>query len=194
MKLWKVILAFILLGVAAVLALMISGFVLQGLILPGARFVWIFRGYFGSIPQSVLWAAAIACMLGLAAWSVGTARISLPEEWNLSQKELGDVHQLSFWLRRIKRGPYPRWFVAHTLADLALEILRGRGSSVERGGQLAGPGWNPPENIQKYLEAAMRSTPATFGQKIRQVGITSDPEPKAILDYLENYMENSDES
>ncbi len=88
---------------------------------------------------------------------------------------------------------YPRWYLARTLADLALEILRGRGASAERGGQIQGPGWEPPGDIQPYLETASRTTPATFSRQLDSAQVHRDPEAESVIEYLELYMESSNE-
>ncbi|PKN93459.1 MAG: hypothetical protein CVU44_08900 [Chloroflexi bacterium HGW-Chloroflexi-6] len=188
MKLVRVVLGVVLLAFAVVLALLISGFVQDGLLMPVFRFFWLLRGYLGAIPQSALWGFAVIVVFSIALWSLGTVRIAFPSDWTRPQTVPGEVHQLAFWLRRIKRGAYQRWFVARTFADLAIDILRAQGVQVERRGHLSGPGWNPPADIQKYLEIAVYSTPASFGRQAKQAGLETDPEPQAVIEYLETYM------
>src|SRR5512145_2514481 len=116
------------------------------------------RGYIGEIRQSAMWGFAVVLVFIFVLWSLSSVRISFSADWARPQAVPGEVHQLAFWLRRIKRGAYQRWFVARTFADLAIDILRAQGAQVERRGHLSGPGWNPPADIQKYLEIAVYST------------------------------------
>lgn len=179
---------------ASGLAWAISGYVRQELILPVLEFSWLFRNYIGIIPQDWLWSLVLVLMTAIAVWNLTMTRVSLPHSWVSRQPSLPPGRELAFWLGRVRSGPYQRWLVAHQLAGLALDILRARGVQIERGDPLSGPDWNPPENIQKYLAAAMHSNPVNFAQRAKLAGLETDPEIKAVIAYLEAYMEISNES
>ena len=189
----RLFIAFGFVAVAALLGWLISGYVSQNLILPGLEFAWLAQNYFAMIPQEWLWSLAIAIVFAIAFLSLGTKRSRLFSALVRHHPPAAQGRELAFWLKRIHDGAYQRWYVAHHLAHLAIDILRARGVKIERGDALAGPGWSPPEHIQKYLQAAMYSSPATFGPAARAAGIETDPEIESVVAYFETYMEISDE-
>jgi hypothetical protein len=172
----------------ALLAWLISGYIQQSLILPTLEFAWLARNYFGIIPQDWLWSLVLVAVLGLAFWALGGTRMVFPIDRLRQPGGQAQGRELAFWLGRVNNGPYQRWFVARHLANLAIDMLRARGAQIERGSRLAGPGWNPPEEIQKYLEAAMYSSPTTFGPAAKSAGLQTDPPIQAVIEYLETYM------
>jgi hypothetical protein len=185
---WVVAVAMI--GIFSVL---LSGAVQDAVVLPIIKFFWLLKGYYGSVHQMIIWGLIVAAIVVIAGLSLRGGTLDLSSRRERLEKMPGEVGQLSFWIRRSKHGPYPRWYVARTLADVALELLRGRGANTERGGQMKGPGWNPPGDIQDYLETAMRSTPATFARQLESAHVANDPEAESIVEYLETYAENSND-
>jgi hypothetical protein len=173
---------------AALLAWLISGYIQQSLILPALEFAWLARNYLAIIPQDWLWSLVLVAVLGLTIWALGVTRIVSPTAWVKHPGGQAQGRELAFWLGRVNNGPYQRWFVAHHLASLAIDMLRARGVQIERGSRLAGPGWNPPQDVQKYLEAAMYSSPITFGPAAKSAGLQTDPPIQAVIEYLETYM------
>jgi hypothetical protein len=180
-------------GLAALLAWLISGYVRQNLILPSLEFAWLAQNYFAMIPQTWLWNLALALVFATALFSLAAKRIDGLSGWARHQPTRSRGRELAFWLKRVNDGAYQRWYVAHHLAHLAIDILRARGAQIERGDPLTGPGWDPPGQIQKYLQAAMYSSPATFGPAARAAGIETDPPLESVVAYFETYMETSDE-
>jgi hypothetical protein len=181
------------LAAVAVLSVFLSGVIQNSIILPLVKFLWVLKGYYGSVHQSILWGltlVAIAVIAG-ACLRIGVPRLYIKRK--RGEKQPGPVGQLAFWIRRAQHGPYPRWYLARTLADLALEILRRRGVNAERDGTLNGPSWEPPREIQTYLETAIHATPATFSRQLNANGISTDPDTAEIITYLESYMENSND-
>lgn len=178
---------------AALLSIPLAGAVEDGFIQPLIRFFWMLQGYYGSVHQAILWGVALIGVAVIAGMSLRVGTLRLRARRGRIEKLPGEVGQLAFWIRRARHGPYPRWYLARTLADLALEILRGRGANAERGGQLQGPGWEPPGEIQPYLETAVRTTPATFGRQLESAQVHTDPEAESVVEYLESYMESSND-
>lgn len=177
------------LAAAALLAWLISGYIQQSLILPTLEFAWLARNYLGIIPHEWFWSLVLAAVFWLAAWGLGVTRIVVPTAQARQPGGQAQGRELAFWLERVNNGPYQRWFVAHHLASLAIDMLRARGAQIQRGSRLAGPGWNPPEDIQKYLEAAMYSSPTTFGPAAKSAGLQTDPPIQAVIEYLETYID-----
>ncbi len=180
-------------GVVALLSIPLAGAVEDGFIQPLIKFFWMLKGYYGSLHQALLWGLVLTGVVVIAGISLRIGTLNLRSRRGRIDKLPGEVGQLAFWVRRARHGPYPRWYLARTLADLALEILRGRGASAERGGQIQGPGWEPPGDIQPYLETASRTTPATFSRQLDSAQVHRDPEAESVIEYLELYMESSNE-
>ncbi len=183
---------------AVVLAFLLRGVFDALVIYPLAKLWFMIRGYYGSMAQSAYWPLVLIAILVLG---ISSLRIF---EWNFQlggdrQIELrGEVQQMAFWLERLSdlrdslgHNPYPRWYVARTLADLAVDILHRRGADEARSGQLRGPGWAPPPEVQKYLEIALQSNPATFARMLSAASMSTLPDVELVIQYLESYVENS---
>lgn len=183
--------ALVLIGVFSVL---LSGVTEDVFILPVVKFFWLLKGYYGSLDQVIFWVALLVFLVIIAIFSLRGWTLGLYARREQVDELPGEVGQLAFWIRRSKHGPYPRWYLARTLAELALDLLRGRGADAERGGQLNGPGWEPPANTQAYLETAMRTTPATFSRQLELTKMVDrDPEAESVVEYLESYAETSND-
>ncbi|MFO7583586.1 MAG: hypothetical protein R6W69_02565 [Anaerolineales bacterium] len=187
----------LLLGAALLLAILLawlmSGFVRQSLLVPTLEYAWLLQKYYEMIPQSWQWGILVAIVLLGALFSLSSTRASFSTAWLRTRRIQTPGSELAFWLARISQGQYQRWFVAHRLATLARELLREQGVQIERGDTLVGPGWNPPDEIQKYLQAALYSSPKTFDSAAKAAGLDTDPEVETIIQYLETYAEASHE-
>jgi hypothetical protein len=187
---------FLVLGLvlAFALALLLRGLVQDILIVPFTKIIWYIKGYYGAFPQSVYWIIVLA-VAGLIALS----SMLLPDWdfWNLKEKKSyqgGNVHLLAFWIGRLRRGAYPRWYVARELARLASDIIQRQGDPEDKW-QLQGPGWNPPQEIQKYLETAFKNNYAEFLRQGSSVSRTSgEADIKLAIEYLESLMESDDDN
>jgi len=186
---------------AAVLAYLLRGFFHDYLVIPLAKVLFIVRGYYGSFAQSAYWPLILIVLvvIGLSGLRIVDWNVQLGGERKVELH--GDVYQMAFWLERLDRlnlfkdgfrqNPYPRWYVARTMADLAVDILNRRGVHDGRGGQLRGPGWAPPPDIQKYLEISLLSNPATFSKMLEAASLTNVPDVETVIQYLESFVENS---
>jgi hypothetical protein len=184
----------IVLAIVGLFSIPLARLVEAGLIQPIVKFFWILKGYYGSIHQLIFWGLALLGVIIIAGMSLKAGSLQLRIRRARMEKLPGEVGQLAFWIRRRGHGPYPRWYLARVLGDLAIDILRGRGASAERGGRLSGPGWDPPGEIQPYLETAVRTTPATFSRQLESAGVKGDPETESIVGYLESYSENTNDN
>ncbi len=178
---------------AVLLAWVISGFVRQNLLIPTLELAWLLQNYYKMIPQSWQWGILIAIILIGALYSLSFVRASISTAWLRTRRAQTPGSELAFWLARIDQGQYQRWFVAHRLATLARDLLSEQGAQIERGDALTGPGWNPPQDIQKYLQAALYSSPKTFDTAAKAAGLTTDPNVEEVIQYLETYAEASHE-
>lgn len=163
-----------------------------GVILPLARLAWLIKGYYGAFPQAIYWVVALIAAFLIAAASLPVMIWNRPPAQPDQHRLNGPVQEIRFWLRRMKKGLYPRWHVARRLADLSLNILdlHGRNRASER--TLAGPDWNPPQAVQDFLQAALSTSHADFVQPKRIAAERSTPfdqDLETVLDYLESYLE-----
>ena len=182
------------LGLAAVLAFLLRDLAREYLLLPLTRLFWLVRGYYGSLPQSsyYIWVVAIVGLIGLFSFRLSDFGDFTRGEGR--NRIHGEVEQISFWFDRTRHSTYSRWHVARTLAELAMDMIGKRVGADRRGQNLEGPGWNPPPEIQDYLQSALRMSPANFAKHIPSAdasGLNHDPEP--VVSYLERFMENEDE-
>jgi hypothetical protein len=165
------------------------------IILPLAKFIWLVKGYYGASPQSVYWIIAL-----IVAGSVAVLSVRLPEweDWRGRRPRTilpGPVEELSFWLQKDRSGIFPKWYVARLLADLALNLLdRKSQEKVER--QLMGPGWDPPAEVQKYLEAALKTSYTEYqrtGRAGARLSTPFDGDLEPVIEYLESLLENEND-
>lgn len=180
------------LGLAAVLGFLMREAVHVYLILPLTKFFWLVRGYYGSFSQSSYFVILVVVVL-----LIGLLSFRLTDWLETARRQderpaRGAVHQLAFWLERSHRSAYARWYVARTLADLALDLLGERTGNRRRSGEgLEDAGWNPPPDIQEYLQLALRLSPAGFARKessSQAAALENDPEQ--VVAYLESILEN----
>jgi hypothetical protein len=105
----------------------------------------------------------------------------------------GPIREMSYWIQRGRGGIFPKWHIAHILAELALDILDHRGIGEKNARQITGPEWNPTAGVKKYLDAAITTDytdypkPKWFSLK-RSTPFDQDPEP--VIDTLESLLES----
>lgn len=180
------------LGLAAALGFLLREIVRAYLILPLTKFFWLIRGYYGAFSQASYFIILLVgvVLIGLVSFrltdwiEIGRRRDERPRR--------GAVRQMAFWLERSHRSAYARWYVARSLADLALDLLGGRTGGRRRSEDLAGAGWDPPPEIQEYLESALRLSPAGFARNepsSPQVAAL-EYDPERVVAYLESILES----
>ncbi len=181
---------------AAALAFFLRGLISEFLILPLARLYWAVLVAYRTIPQFVVWVILLGLLVFLTIGSFSLPASERTRERRSGYIRRGEVEQLAFWLKSGRPGSYSRWQVAHILAVVALDILRQR-SAPGRGGQkLEGPGWNPPPDVQEYLQTALTTTYADYprpGLFSRRPPTPFDRDPEPVIAYLESFLENNHE-
>jgi hypothetical protein len=194
MKKTRIAFLVVLMLAAVGLAFALIGPARELIILPIAKFLWLAKGVYGSIPEAESW-VFVLIIVGLIFLFV-----LLRTEWTdreVAEKRspfLGDVQQLSFWIDRGRKGSYSRWHLARRLADLALEILDSRGANVKATRRLSGPGWNPPPGVQRYLETALHTTYADYSRNSATESDSSlDADVSSVIAYLESLLENDND-
>ena len=180
----------------ALLAFLLRGVVREGIILPLARFAWLLKGYYRAFPQAAYWGLG----LGIAAL-VAMLGFRLPE-WERKHHQQqgrplpGSIREMSFWIQRGRDGIFPKWHVAHLLAELALDILDRRGTRQKNVRLLTGPDWAPPAEVKQYLDAAL-TTSYTDYPKTRRFGplppTPFDQDLEPVIKYLESLLESEND-
>ncbi len=193
------------LGIAAVLAFFLRGLFSVYVIAPIAKFLFVLRGYYGATGQETYWQIVVVgvILIGLLSLHLVNFNLVLTPFENTRKSEdkaQGEVTHLAFWLENLQRqgqfgrsgrqGSYAQWYVARSLATLAVDLLNRQGESDDREKRLQGPGWSPPENIQTYLEIGLRSNPVMFKHKIAAARLNL-PEAEEVIRYLESYVEST---
>jgi hypothetical protein len=174
------------------LAFPLRSIVYQWVILPLAQLIWWLGVFYRAIPQIVLW---VILLVFLGVFSLRFFVVHWPElhpSRRISEFRMGEVQQVSFWLTRGRRGIFSRWHVANLLANLALDILSGRAGTGRIAARLSGPMWNPPEEVQRFLEAGLTTTYADYPRTRRfssEHPTPLDSDPAQAVDYLESLLE-----
>jgi hypothetical protein len=180
---------------AGLLAFPLRNMIQTTVILPLAKLIWLVKGYYKASSQAVYWIVALVVAGMIAVLSV---RIPDWEDWRgrHEKKPLpGPVEELAFWLQKDRSGIFPKWYVARLLADLALNLLD-RKSTERAERQLAGTGWNPPSEVQNYLEAALKTSYTEYqrtGRAGKQSPTPFDLNLEPVIEYLESMLENEND-
>jgi hypothetical protein len=193
---YTILLSLVLVG-ATLLAFVLRGAVQAGIILPLARFAWLIKGYYGAFPQAIYWVIAIVAAILLVA-----IRFRLPELEKRHRNEKrksspGHVLELSFWIQRGENGFYPKWHIAHLLAELALDMLDQRGKGEKHTLRIKGPDWAPSEEVEKYLDAALNTNFTDYPRPrrfFRKPSTPFDLDIETVIRYLESLMESKNDN
>jgi len=180
----------VLLLAAAVFAYAFAETVRDNLIAPLAYDFWELGQIYRAIPQQIYWVALIVVVLALTLLTINdlTIRSGSPEKRAVLR---GPVESLSRSLEQRNRGIYFKWQIANQLAGLAADILSHQ-QRLLPGRKLRGRDWNPPPEVEKYLDAAINTTfadypvPGRFGAR-PVTPFDTDIEP--VLDFLEAELE-----
>jgi hypothetical protein len=161
-------------------------------VIPLARLFWLIKGYYGAFPQATYWGIALivaAVLVLLWLRLPDFERPHQPEQWKPSP---GSVREMAFWIQRSKEGIFPKWHLAHLLAELALDILNRRRTRQKDAGFLDDPDWSPPPNVKKYLDAVLSTNYTDYP---RQTRFRQDPptpfdqDLDPVVEYLESLLE-----
>ena len=177
----------------ALLAFLLRGAVQEWVIIPLARFIWLVKGYYGAFPQAAYWVVAlgIAALVAILGFRFPDwERRRRHEQW----KPLpGSVREMSFWIQRGKGGIFPKWHIAHLLAELALDILDRRGTRQKHAQLLTGPDWAPPAEVRNYLDAALTTNYTDYPKRKRFGPLPPTPfdqDLEPVIKYLESLLES----
>ena len=177
----------------ALLAFLLRGAVQAWIILPLARFLWLVKGYYGAFPQAAYWVVALGIAVLVAMLSFRFPDWEVRRQHEHWKPLPGSVREMSFWIQRARTGIYPKWHIAHLLAELALDILDRRGTRQKHMRLITSPDWTPPAKVKNYLDAALTTCytdypkPKRFGP-LPPTPFDQDLEP--VIKYLESLLES----
>lgn len=180
------------LAISILLAFPLRNAVYEAVIIPIAYFLWVLRLFYHSVHQSIWWIAAIFVVLVVLARSlrpIGRIR----ERVRLKRKPvIGQVENLTVWMKRTERGIYFKWLIANRLGKIAHEVLSMRTGGKKRSyfDPLTGPDWEPDEPVQQYLESGLKGS---FADYPRRRWFFSKPELTPLdlnVDNVISYLES----
>lgn len=178
--------------IALLLAFPLRDAMYDAVIVPAAYALWFLGLLYRSVHQSVWWGLALLIVLVILARSLrSTGRIR--ERVRLKPRPvIGQVENLSAWVKRTDRGIYFKWLIANRLGKIAHEILLQRlgGRTRSYFDPLTGPDWTPDSSVQQYLEAGLKGSFADYPQKrwpfSKPAPTPLDHDVKDVLEYLES--------
>ncbi len=183
--------------VIALVAFLLRGIVQDWVIIPLAKFIWLVKGYYGAFPQAAYWVIALVVAVVIAILGLRLPDWERPRFQKKWETLPGSVREMSFWIQHAGNGFFPKWHTAHLLGELALDILD-RGGTREKNARLqAPPDWDPPENVKKYLDAALTTNYTDYPKPKRFSSIPPTPfdqDLEPVIKYLEFLLENENDN
>lgn len=191
------IFAFIGIGIITLLlAFPLRDAVFRTIVIPLAYLFWVLSLVYHSVHQAIWWAIALLFVVFILVRSL-LPKFKIIERVRLKTKpKLGQVENLTVWLKKTERGIYFKWLIANRLGKIANQILTNRSTGKQRSffDPLTGPDWTPDASVQSYLEAGLHGSFADYPQKN---SFFSTPEPTPmdhdvndVVQYLESQVEN----
>lgn len=181
-----------LLVAAAVLAFWLQPVIQEQIVEPLLYFAWLAGLGLRSVPQQIYWNLLLAGAGFIALASMtGYVRARTARQQRRAAAQ-GPVERLARDLRRTNRGAYFRWVVARELGEVARTILTQRGGDLGPRSRLRGKGWQPPPEIQAYLEAGLDRPPLALARRgpfSRLPSSALDADLEQVVAYLESQME-----
>lgn len=182
--------------IALLLAFPLRDAMYEMVIVPAAYALWLLGLLYHAVHQSVWWGVALLLVLVILARSLrSTGRIRERVQLK-SRPVVGQVENLSHWVKRTGRGVYFKWLIANRLGKVAHEILLQRLGGRNRSyfDPLTGPDWMPSSSVQQYLEAGLKGSFADYPQRrwlfSKPVPTPLDHDVKDVLEYLESQTNN----
>jgi hypothetical protein len=173
-----------------ILAYTISEAVRQGLMLPLSYFLWRAGQFYRAVPQPLLWATVVVIVIYLVGLALVDISLGAPTEDKASSRK-GQVETLARSLERREQGIFFKWQIANLLGDIATDILAYQDRLLP-GRRLRARGWEPPPEVDRYLEAGLHSTFADYPSpsRFRPKAVTPfDIDLGPVLDNLESQLD-----
>lgn len=170
-------------------------FIYASVIVPLAYLWWLIKLYYHLLPQAVVWILLIAA-LGFAGIHGLLLEIPIGKVKPLKAAKVeSPLEALAELIHKSQRGNYYKWMLANRLGNIARELLDQReGKQIaQKFSRLAGRDWNPPQDVQAYLQSGISGSFADYPQKVWTKNTPSplSLEPQKALEYLEVEMESN---
>lgn len=183
--------------IALLLAFPLRDAVYEMVIVPAAYALWLLGLLYHAVHQSVWWGVALLLVLLILARSLRSSGRTRERVRIKSRPVVGQVENLSHWVKRTERGIYFKWLIANRLGKVAHEILLQRlgGRTRSYFDPLTGPDWTPDASVQEYLEAGLKGSFADYPQRrwffSKPVPTPFDRDVKEVLEFLESQTSDS---
>lgn len=193
----RILLAGVALAAVAFLAYALREPIERDIIQPLVYIWWVLGVYYDSFPQAVLWIILVVVIAMLAVGSF-SAEDAPSEGRRVARKPAqGQVELLAGWLHRAPEGLYFKWLIAQRLGKLSRELIafNARATAPSAHDALAGPGWDPPEEVAAYLGSGLNGSFADYPrprwpfQRPRPTPL--DLESETAIDYIESKLEKA---
>jgi len=176
-------------------AYVLRNLIYEIIIVPFAYLWWVLGLYYRFLPQVAIWVLLIAVILFTA---IRGLLMEIPVGKRMlvkKKKSEGPVEALSLLVQKSKQGNYYKWLIANRLGKSARELLDQREARgiKQKFTRLKGRGWNPPKDVEAYLESGVNGSFADYPQRT-WAGSPSTPldlNPQKVIEYLESEMENN---
>jgi len=188
---WLII--FFAIVLSASIAYPLRNMIYELVIIPLAYLWWLMGLIYHLVPQIVLWIVLVILTLFVA-----IKELLLQNPLQMKARETrrvprSPVEDLSSLIQKQGRGIYYRWLIANRLGKVARELLaqrEGQGIS-NRFTRLTGRDWNPPHEVDAYLESGLNGSFADYPRSYlsRRKATPLDPHPQRVVEYLESEME-----
>jgi hypothetical protein len=179
--------------VAAGMAYFLQDLIQSALFVPLSYLWWGFNLMYKSVAQLVYW---VLLVVGVALMAFGSlygkerGRELVEEETTPLR---GPLESTARQISRTGKGMYYKWLIANRMGKLARSILslrNGQASAPNR--PLVGRDWNPPAEVEAYLESGLTRTFADFPRQRRFSRPSETPfdiDLNQVITYLESQME-----
>ena len=194
MKRRRLILLGVFFLVAAGMAYYLQDLVRSALFVPISFLWWGFNIMYQSVAQLVYWVLLVVGVTLMAFGSLyGKDRTrKLVKEETIPLR--GPLETTARQISRTGYGVYYKWLIANRMGKLARSILSLRNGQADRPNRpLAGEDWNPPAEVEAYLNSGLMRTFADFPRQkrfSRPPGTPFDIDLNQVISYLESQMEN----
>jgi len=150
--------------IAVLLAFPLREAVYELVIVPAAYVWWVLVLWYHSVHQSIWWIVALILVLVILWRSLRANRKIRKRVWLKPRPVIGQVENLTVWMKRTERGTYLKWLIANRLGKIAHEILLQRTGGKPRSffDPLTGPDWAPDTSTQAYLETGLKGSFANY--------------------------------
>lgn len=190
---WLIVIAALIL--AGLLAFPLREPIYRTIVIPVAFIVWNLNLLYRSFSQGAWWWGIIFLVFIMLIFSLVPQAQFRRREAAKPKSAQGQVESLAIWLKKAEQGVYFKWLIANRLGKLAYQILLQRESGRPRSVfvPLLGPDWEPPKDLQRYLETGLHGSFADFPAPGRLSPHQSTPLDHSVVeavDFLEAQVDN----